>query len=137
MRSTGEKLCIQRSPVSRNISTAACRLLVQKNPLNAANCEELCIHRISGVERNISRRNAETPVGNATHCEKVCQPPKKLDRTFSVERVKTFFNFAFSERAFQKKVLYWEVVVNIKGREVIQREEVSDEKSDKVKKSEK
>ena len=60
--------------------------------------------------------------------------PKKLDRTFSVECVKTFFNFAFSERAFQKKVLYWEVVVNIKGREVIQREEVSDEKSDKVRK---
>ena len=50
----------------------------EKNPLNAANCEELCIHRISGVGRNISRRNAETLVGNTAHCEKVCQPQKSL-----------------------------------------------------------
>ena len=48
----------------------------EKNPLNAANCEELCIHRISGVGRNISRRNAETLVGNTAHCEKVCHPKK-------------------------------------------------------------
>ena len=52
-----------------------------------------------------------------------------------MERKETFFNFAVSERAFQKKVPKcegWWTVENTKGREVIKREEVSDEKSNKV-----
>ena len=47
----------------------------EKNQLNAANCEDLCIFRISGVECATSRE--ETP-----RIVRKCATTKKLDRTF-------------------------------------------------------
>ena len=48
-----------------------------------------------------------------------------------MERTETFFNFAVSERALQRKDPKCEVV-NTEGRKVILREEISDEKSNQV-----